>query len=595
VQTAAQAIVEVLEAAGVRAVFGIPGVHNLPLFDALESSSIRTVVTRHEGSAAHAADGYARATGTPGIVVTTTGPGAANAVAGVGEAWAASSPVLHLTTQVASDILTAEAYRAVLHQSQAQMDFFEPITGFTESVDKPERAAPAVSRALATMVTGRPRPAYVEVPHDLLGAPARGASQSGASAPPPPSLPGVEAAAQPPEQTSFEDPAQTSEPGRPPGMGPGPSAAEKGAALPKLVAGLEDATALLEGARRVTIWAGGGVVHAGATAELLGLAERLSAPVVTTFMGRGSIPDDHPLAVGLPPHEPRVAELLATSDVVVAAGTDFDGTMTQNGALRLPAKLIHIDLDPAQVGKAYPSEGLVGDASEVLGALGDALARREVDRSEAQGHVAEHLRALNASVWGGLEADPRTREAAGFVRALRLAAPADTVFVADMCVAGYWCAGYLPVPGPRRLLFPMGWGTLGFGWPAALGAAAAGVGPVVAVVGDGGLMYGLGELATASEQNLDVVALVVNDEGYGMLRFDEELRYGRTFAVDLATPDFGAVAGGFGVPHRPTTPENLEADVRAAVEAGGPHLVELRARLFPPVTTSPRWPARAPA
>ena len=196
-------------------------------------------------------------------------------------------------------------------------------------------------------------------------------------------------------------------------------------------------------------------------------------------------------------------------------------------------------------------------------------------------------------MWDELDSDPRTAQAAGFVRSLRRCAPDETVFVADMCIAGYWCAGYLPLPAPRRLLYPMGWGTLGFGWPAALGAAAAGIGPVVAVVGDGGFMYGLGELATACEQALDIVVLVVNDGGYGMLRFDEELRYSRTFAVDLATPDFGAVAGSFGVPHRLTSAERLEGDVRSALGAGGPQLVELRARLFPPVTTSPRWPKRA--
>nr|MBA2272999.1 thiamine pyrophosphate-binding protein [Actinomycetota bacterium] len=479
-QSAAQAIVEVLEAAGVRAVFGVPGVHNLPLFDALESSFILTVVTRHEGSAAHAADGYARATGRPGVVITTTGPGAANAVAGIGEAWAASSPVLHLTTQVASEVLEAEAYRAVLHQSKAQIDFFRPITGFTESVDRSERAAPAVERALESVVTGRPRPAYVEVPHDLLGAPAGGPPQNRGSPPSrPPSLPGMKAALQHTEQGGFEDPPRPREPRRP--QDP-PQPPEPG--------GLEEAAAQLEGARRVMIWAGGGVVHSSAAAELVRLAERLSAPVVTTFMGRGAMSDEHPLAVGLPPHELPVAELLGSSDIVLAVGTDLDGTMTQNGALRLPAKLIHIDLDPAQVGKNYPAQGLIGDAAVLLAALDDALARRGVDRTEAQGHVAEHLRALKASVWGELEADPRSREAAGFVRALRRVAPAETIFVADMCIAGYWCAGYLPVPGPRRLLYPMGWGTLGFGWPAALGAAAAGVGPVVAVVGDGGFMYG---------------------------------------------------------------------------------------------------------
>lgn len=559
-QTAAQAMVGVLEETGIRAVFGLPGVHNLALFDALETSSIRTIVTRHEGSAAHAADGYARATGGPGVVLTTTGPGAANAVAGVGEAWAASSPVLHLTTQVAGDVLKAEAYRAVLHQSQAQIDFFRPITGFTESVDRPERGAPAVRRALAAMATGRSRPAYVEVPHDLLGAPAAGGNTA------------VPAPAE-------EPPPSPARPGDPPSSS-------------RSSPGMEDAAGRIAAARRVTIWAGGGVLRSGATAELLRVAERLSAPVVTTFMGRGAIPDGHPLAVGLPPHEPGVESLLASSDVVLAAGTDLDGTMTQNGALQLPAELIRIDIDPAGFGNAYPAHGLVGDASALLGELDRELSNRGVDRSDAQDHVTEHLRALEASVWDELDSDPRTAPAAEFVRSLRRAAPDETVFVADMCVAGYWCAGYLAVPAPRRLLYPMGWGTLGFGWPAALGAAAAAIGPVVAVVGDGGFMYGLGELATACEQALDIVVLVVNDGGYGMLRFDEELRYGRTFAVDLATPDFGALAASFGVPHRLTSTEGLEADVRSALEAGGPQLVELRARLFPPVTTSPRWPKR---
>lgn len=561
-QTAAGAIVETLEAAGVRAVFGIPGVHNLALFDALASSSIRTVVTRHEGSAAHAADGYARATGEPGVVVTTTGPGAANAVAGIGEAWAASSPVLHLTTQVASDILRAEVYLSVLHQSQAQIEFFRPITGFTERVDRSERAAPAVGRALTAMGAGRPRPAYVEVPHDLLGAPVAAPDDSGRA-------PAPHGAAVPPE-----------------------AGERPGSALRTDPAAVEEAADVLAEARRVTVWAGGGVVHSGATAALRAVAERLSAPVITTFMGRGAIPDGHPLAVGLPPHEPAVADLLASSDVVVAAGTDFDGTMTQNGELRFPDALIHIDLDEAQVGKAYPAHGLIGDAAAALRALDDVLARRGVDRSDAQGHVAEHLGAVTSSVWDGLEADLRTRDAVRFVRALRSAAPEEAIFVVDMCIAGYWCAGYLPVPGPRRLLYPMGWGTLGFGWPAALGAAAAQRGPVVAVVGDGGFMYGLGELATARQESLDLVVVVVNDRGYGMLRFDEELRYGRTFAVDLTTPDFAAVAEGFGVPYRRASLEDLEADVGAALAAGGPHLVEVRAGLFPPVTTSPRWPAR---
>lgn len=543
---AADEIVSLLERVGVSIVFGIPGVHNLSLFDALEASDVRVVVTRHEGTAAFAADGAARVTGRPGIVLTTTGPGAANALTGTGEAWAASSPVLHLTTQVGSVAVAAAVQRGILHQSPGQIDAFRPVTRLAERVTSAADAARTVGRALAATTDGRPRPAYVEIPFDLLD--------------------------------GEGEPAEA-----PPTKGRRPRAPDG--------AEVERAADLLAGAGRVVVWAGGGVIHAGATEVLDRVARRLAAPVVTTYMGRGAVAAEQPLAVGLPPHEPAVRALLEDADALLAVGTDFGATTTMNGALRLPEAIVHLDVEAEEIGKAYPATPVLADARLGLEALEDALAAASVDRMADVEGVGEHLAALRDGVWTEIAADPRTAQAAAFLGAVRAALPPETVFVCDMCVAGYWVGGYLPLPGPRRLLYPLGWGTLGFGLPAAVGAAAAGEGPVVAVVGDAGLMYAVGDLATVREHDLDLVILVVNDEGYGMLRFDEESRFGRTFAADLRTPDLAALSGAFDVPYRLAGIDDgtLESALRSAVTGGGPHVVEVRAALYPPRTTSPRW------
>jgi thiamine pyrophosphate-dependent acetolactate synthase large subunit-like protein len=546
--TAATAIVAALEEAGIDTVFGLPGVHNLSLFDALERSRIRPVVTRHEATASHAADGYARARGGPGVVLTTTGPGAANALTGIGEAWAAGSAVLHLTTQVGVEAVESGVQRGILHQSPGQMDFFRPVTRFAERVRSASEAGRTVSRALAATRTGRSRPAYVEVPFDLLDGPGAWAP---ATAPPGPAAP---------------------EPAR-----------------------VEEAADILERADRVAIWAGGGVIAAGAWEILRAVARRLAAPVVTTFMGRGAVADDDPLSVGLPPHEPEVGRFLSSCDALLAVGTEFAATMTMNAHLQLPERIVHLDVDPEEIGKSYPALGVIGDAGVGLAALDEVLASRAVDRAGQIDTVAEDVARIRRTVWDDLSTDPSTAPAVAFLQGLRAAAPPEAVIVVDMCIAGYWCGGYLPIRVPRTLLYPVGWGTLGFGFPASIGAAFAGSGPVVAVVGDGGFMYGAGDLATIREHSLDLVVLVVNDGGYGMLRYGEVLSYGRTFAADLFTPDFGRLAAAFDIPYILATLERegdggLRSAISRAIRAGGPHVIELRAELTPPRTTGPRWP-----
>ncbi len=551
--TAAEAIVEVLARADVRVVFGIPGVHNLALFEALERAGLRTVIARHEGAAAHAADGHARASGRTGVVVTTTGPGAANTLTATGEAWAASSPVLHLTTEVPTEILADGVRRRTLHQSPAQRESFVPLVRTALRAGAPGEAAGVVAEALRATRAGRPGPAYVEIPTDVL-----------------------------------------SGPGRPAGLADGWN---RPAAGPPDPAAVGEAARLLAAAPTAAIWAGGGVIHAGpaATEALLRLAERLAAPVVTTFMGRGAIPDDHPLALGLPPHEPEVAALLAASDVLLAAGTDLDGTMTQNQRLGLPSAIVRVDLEPLPAGMSdpYPAVPVAGDAALALPALDRALVALGVDRSGTDAErTAARLRALREAVRTDLRADPATAEAVRLLDGMRAGLPPQTVVVADMCVAGYWAGGYLPVRAPRRLLYPVGWGTLGFGLPAAVGAALAHAGPTLAVVGDAGLMYHVGELATAVQERLDLVVLVVNDEGYGVLRFDERRVHGRTFATDLLVPDLERLAGSFGAACVRVDLDGLADALRAAVAAGGVRVLELRAELTPPRTTSRRWPTR---
>jgi acetolactate synthase-1/2/3 large subunit len=250
-----------------------------------------------------------------------------------------------------------------------------------------------------------------------------------------------------------------------------------------------------------------------------------------------------------------------------------------------PPALIAINVDPADAAKNYRADvTVVGDAGDVVRALAGAVP----ERGEAAA-LQERLEDLRATVRDGLERDHPAE--LGFLDAFRTAVPDETVVLADMCIPGYWLAGFHRVPAPRKLAYPMGWGTLGFAFPASLGAALAGAGPVVSVSGDGGFLFACGELATAAQERLSLTAVVVDDGGYGMLRFDQERAGQPAFGVDLATPDFEALARSFGV-HAQTV-EGLGDDFSASladhVAREEPTVLVARAALEPPPTTSPRW------
>jgi acetolactate synthase-1/2/3 large subunit len=329
------------------------------------------------------------------------------------------------------------------------------------------------------------------------------------------------------------------------------------------------------------VWVGGGARDAGPAVARL--AERLGAPVLTSYGGGGVLSPAHPCLVGMPPHVEPAGRLWDEADAVVAIGSDLDGVQTQNFAQPQPPVLVAINVDPAEPATNFRVDVLVeGDAARMTAALAERVPDRGTDG------LAERLHGVRAAACAALDA-----RGLRFLDALRFAVPEDGVLVADMCIPGYWIAGFHTPAAPRRVQIPLGWGTLGYAFPAALGAALAGAGPVVSISGDGGFLYACGELATVAQEQLPLTAVVVDDGGYGMLRYDQDVSGEPRYGVDLHTPDFVALAESFGV--RADAVEGLEDEFGAAlaehVADPSPSLLVARTPdpLVPPPNTSPNW------
>jgi thiamine pyrophosphate-dependent acetolactate synthase large subunit-like protein len=550
--TGARAAVAALEEAGVEVAFGLPGVHNLALWRELGASTIRLVGVRHEQTAAYAADGYARASGRLGVAVTTTGPGAANTLAAVGEAWAARQPIVVIATDIPTSARRPGVWRGALHEATDQAAMFVPVVKDALRVHRPEEVGPAVATAARTALAAPQRPVYVEIPTDLLAA----------------------------ELGATRDPREAHrvlehvQPGRTP---PPPEAPDSGQ--------IARAVALLERSRSPLVWAGGGALQAGAGEAVAKLAERLVAPVILTYSARGLLPPDHPCLVNSPPHVPQVGALWDEADVVVVVGSDLDGMMTQGWKMPQPPHLVALNVDARDASKNYLPELVVeADAAAAAALIAERLAER--GGFEA---LARRLKELRAEVREELDRDDP--DASTFLTAIESALPDDAVVVCDMCIPGYWLGGFHRTPAPRKLSYPLGWGTLGCAFPQALGAALAGTGPVVSVSGDGGFLYACGELATAKQEGIPLTAVIVDDGGYGMLRFDQDLRGDPREGVDLATPDFLALAASFGIRGDSVDElgEHFAMALKGHVALGEPTLLVAKAALGPPPNVSPRW------
>jgi thiamine pyrophosphate-dependent acetolactate synthase large subunit-like protein len=526
---------ELFAEAGVPRVFGIPGVHNLPFWRDQVPGQPPIVGVRHEQTTVYAADGLARATGLPGVALTTTGPGAANAAGAFGEAAACGSPVVLVASEVATRFGREKPAKGVLHQSRDQAGIFEPLA---KAVYRPRTAAEAVTslgEAFHTAMSWPRGPVYLDVPTDVLSEPAPAGGHI----------------------ASAREPVDS--------------------------AALSELAGLLRTSERIVIWCGAGVVQAGAEPQLLELAERLQAPVVTTYGARGVVPPGHPCHVGLPAHEPEISDLIAGADLLLVVGSDLDGMMTRNWTMTMPARVAVVNCSAEDLVKnCDPTVAVLGDARDAITALLPLLGEQRAATSH---------RAIVEEGWRRLRASEDDRDGVEFVERVDAAVDDSTQVICDMAVGAYWFGGYGKIHRTRQLQYPVGWGTLGYALPASIGPASVGT-PTLAIAGDGGVMFALSELGTIAQEGLPVTLLVVDDGAYGMLAYDQVVAGDERTGVDLRSPDWAMLGSSFGIEtvvQRGVGPD-LEAALRTGLESGKPAMVVVQASMVPPRTTSARWP-----
>lgn len=511
--TAARALVESLLAQGVDTIFGIISSHTMEIFDALydHQDAIRFISTRHEQAAAMMADGYARVTGKPGICLTSTGPGAANSMGGLGEAYASSSPVLTITSSAEEQLY--ERGLGTMHETKNQLDMLSTVTQHSVHISRPEDAPEQVREAFSLFQDRRQRPIAIEIPSDVQSQEAEIAISG-----------------------SVRQAAPAADP-----------------------AAVEAAADILLAGRRVGVMAGTGVHRSGAGRELTRLVERLGAPVFTTANSKGAIAEDHPLSLGMyggeynfPPgglEDPR--QTFANSlDVLLVVGSSLSYFRAKSQGLRQPPQLIHLDIDTAPMDKWYATTvRLVGNARTVLEQLNGALANRGSSDTTASG-VKEGYPAEVREVRERISEYKRRTlpNETKIMEAIRRVTARDAVFVGDVGVCNHRGANYcLDIYEERSYLIPA-WGGLGFGLPAAAGAKA-GVPDrqVICITGDGGFQFNIQELGTCVQYGLRPVVLVFNDDAWGLLRhYQENRKGGRYIASDLRNPDFTRLAVAYG-------------------------------------------------
>jgi acetolactate synthase-1/2/3 large subunit len=525
--TVADAIIARLREQGVRHVFGYPGGQLTPLYDALyREPALRHILARDEQAAGFMADGYARATGRPGVCLAVCGPGVLNAATPVATAFTDSTPVLLLSGQVAS---TGAHPRSGYYHENDQLSAFATFTKWRGRITSAGEVETRVDEALRAMTEGRPGPALLEIPVDVLRSP-RGDQ---------PSRP------MPPQSRSA------------------PSDATAVEALARVV----------KSWKRPLLLVGGGVLAAGAERLLVELAERIGAPVFHTLMGKSAFPADHSLAAFLPWQratsdlsrmESNFSPLFSQADGLLAIGCRFTQVVTGSWTMPVPPSLAQIDIDPAEIGRHYPVQaGVCADAHETLRVLLDLLP------------------ASRPTPWTTTGSPPQAWQFAGLdaLGTIRRALPRDVIIAADVTRLAYTMIAAFPVYAPRTFLHPAGFVPMGFGIPAAIAAKAAfPERTVVAVVGDGCFLMSGMELATAVQEELPVIVLLVNDSSLTLIKEIQERRYeGRYLGVDLRNPDFGRFAEAFGVRcWRADSDANLEMALKEAIVAGGTALIEIR-------------------
>ena len=530
--TGGQAVAETLASLGVTRVFGIVSVHNLPIYDALSlHPDIEVTNVRHEQAAAHAADAYSRVTGGLGVILTSTGPGAVNAIAGIYEAAFVSSQLLMITGQIESRFRGKA--KGFLHEYEKQPDMLGSVCRAVASVRYTEDISTDIAGVVDDIRRGRPQPGAVEIPIDLQYRTAE-----------------VQIVGSPDVERLSPDENL-----------------------------LDQAAELLQQAERPIIWAGGGVNISGAAHELTALAERLGAPVVTTIEGRGSISEAHELSLGFRTDRVLGMEIFEEADLVFAVGTRFQNYATRVWTLPMPENLIHVDVDPGVIGRNYSaSVAVVGDAKLALQGMLDRIDSGNVDeqfvdrcrkiRSADEQAVQEEIGADHSQI----------------VSIIRRLLPDACPVVRDSTVPGYtWGNRLLQIVRSRTSIRPAAV-AIGPGLPLAMGAAIGSETHALLVQGDGGLQLSIGELSACAEHQIPVIVLVFNDSGYNILRIIQDNVLGHKHGTELPTVDFVAVAEGMGVDaERVEGVEQFEPALQRALDRSGPTLLDIDMELLAPI------------
>jgi acetolactate synthase-1/2/3 large subunit len=520
-------VAQFLKEIGVTTAFGVISVHNIPILDAIgRGNLLRFVMARGEAGAGHMADAYARASGGLGVMFTSTGPGAANACGALVEARFAGSPVLHITGQTATGNIDKE--QGTVHDVPDQLGMLRSVSKSAYRVRSPETALGTLVQAATDALTPPMGPVSVEIPVDIQRAEIpRPRELDGLTLPIPAPMPA--------------DPAM-----------------------------LQTLAEIVAEAKRPLLWTGNGAKHArDAVMRLIDLG----IPHVTSWNGRGVVPEDHPLTLGPLNATPEVVEFYKSVDLLIVAGGRLRGHETADMSMKLPEHRVQIDIDPRANGRTYASDYfLCADAGRALDGLADAIAGRiKIDPALA-GDIAT-LKETTTENYRRAQAPYD-----GFPATLRKAMPRDAIWVRDVTLSNStWGNRIFPIYEPSQNIYPVG-AAIGPGLQLGIGAAVGGGGrKVVCMCGDGGFFLNMTELWTAAQENADVCFLVMNDRGYGVIRhIQDELYGGRRYFHDLQTPNLEELAKVAGLHYgKVASTEQLGEEVTKALGIGGPSLIEV--------------------
>jgi 5-guanidino-2-oxopentanoate decarboxylase len=517
-----EALVGLLEAYGVDTVFGIPGVHNVEMYRALPRSGITHILPRHEQGAGFMADGYARTTGKPGVCFTITGPGLTNILTPMGQAYSDSVPMLVISSSL--DVKDAGQGRGRLHEMRSQVNAAATVSQLASVCYTARDVQDRIAEAFTLFHADRPRPVYIEIPLDVLKYPAG----DGWQARPMPSR---------------KQPCE---------------------------AAIGEAVARLARAQRPVIILGGGARHAGK--EAIEVAGKTGAVVFTTIAAKGAVPDSHPLLAGSLLPDTEATKLIMSADAVVAAGTELSETDLWYQTFDISEGLIRIDIDPASLARPYRADiAILGDARQALMRVAESLP--EADKTALRAGEVQALRDSCRQSSGDMR-----KEITKVLAAIRASLPADTIFASDMTQIAYAANEVMPFEQPDCYFHPVGFGTLGYALPAAIGARAGAPGrPVVALAGDYGFQYTCNELGTAAELGQPLLILLWNNDALGQIRDDMVSKGIQPNAVTLKNPDFAALARSYGCEaFQPQSLDQLAGDIARALKADGPVLIEVR-------------------